>query len=100
VAESESEDRVFDASARKLQQARERGDVPVSREGSAAGIYLAASVAIVLLAGTTARRIGEILLPLIDLPDELTDPRSMACSRPLLRCSRRSVLQSCRSLDC
>jgi flagellar biosynthesis protein FlhB len=73
VADSESEDRTFEASARKLAQARERGDVPVSREGAAAGVYTAALVAIVLTAGTTAGRIGDILLPLIDQPDAFTD---------------------------
>ncbi|HEX2941831.1 MAG TPA: flagellar biosynthesis protein FlhB [Rhodopila sp.] len=71
MSETEAEDRTLDASARKLQQAREQGDVPVSREAPAAGIHLAALVAVLLTAGVTARRIGDILIPMIDQPDEL-----------------------------
>jgi flagellar biosynthetic protein FlhB len=71
MAESDTGDRSFDASARKLEQARVRGDVPVSREGPAAGIHVAALVGILLTGGITARRIGDILLPMIDQPDAL-----------------------------
>jgi flagellar biosynthetic protein FlhB len=71
MAEQDTEDRTLDASARKLEQARERGDVPVSREGSAAGVLVAALVGVILTGGITAQRIGDILLPMIDQPDAL-----------------------------
>jgi flagellar biosynthesis protein FlhB len=66
MAEPQGENRTFEASARKLQQARELGDVPVSREAPAAGVHLAALVGVVLTGGFTAHRIGDILLPMID----------------------------------
>ncbi|HQT77236.1 MAG: flagellar biosynthesis protein FlhB [Rhodospirillales bacterium 20-64-7] len=75
-SETEAEDRTLDASARKLQQAREQGDVPVSREGPAAGVHLAALVAVLLTAGVTASRVGDILMPMIDQPDELLNVTS------------------------
>jgi flagellar biosynthetic protein FlhB len=66
MAEPEGENRTFEASARKLQHARELGDVPVSREAPAAGVHLAALVGVMLTGGFTAHRIGDILLPMID----------------------------------
>jgi flagellar biosynthesis protein FlhB len=71
MSESNTEDRTFDASARKLEQARERGEVPVSREGSAAGVHLAALIGILLTGGITAQHIGDILLPMIEQPEAL-----------------------------
>jgi flagellar biosynthetic protein FlhB len=76
MAEPETENRTFDASARKLEQARERGDVPVSREGPAAGVHLAALIGVVLTGGVTAQRIGDILLPMIDQSDGLLNVTS------------------------
>lgn len=68
---TETEDRILDASPRKLQQARERGDVPISREGSSAGVYVAALLGVLLASGPIARQVGDILLPLLDQPDQL-----------------------------
>jgi flagellar biosynthetic protein FlhB len=70
MADSDA-DRTLEATPRRLEQARERGDVPISREGSSAGVYLAALIGILLTAGLTARQVGEIVLPLIDQPDAL-----------------------------
>ncbi len=77
MSETASSDRSFEATDRRLQQARERGDVVVVREGPAAGVYLAALIGLLLLGGPIARRIGEIILPLLDQPDaflDLTEP--------------------------
>lgn len=68
---SESEERRFDPSPRRLQQARERGDVPVSREGSSAGVYVAALLGVLLAGGPIASQLGDILVPLLDQPDHL-----------------------------
>jgi flagellar biosynthetic protein FlhB len=69
MSESDSGEKTLDASAQRLRQAREDGDVAVSREGSVAGIYLAALLATVLVAGPTMREIGNLLVPLLDQPD-------------------------------
>jgi flagellar biosynthetic protein FlhB len=50
-------------------QARERGEVPVAREAPIASRYIAALIALLLLGGPIAQRIGEILLPMFDQPD-------------------------------
>ena len=73
MSDSASSDRSFDATDRRLQQARERGDVPIVREGPAAGVYAAAVIGLLLLGGPIARRVGELVLPLLDQPDALLD---------------------------
>ncbi len=56
-----------------MDQARERGDVPVAREAPVATLYIAATIGVMLLGGTIAPRIGDIVLPLLDQPDMLLD---------------------------
>jgi len=70
---SDSQDRTLEPSDKKLQQARERGDLPTSRELSSAGVYLAALIGILMTVGLMASRIQAIILPLIDLPEQLVD---------------------------
>ena len=41
MAEESGQEKTLDASPRKLEQARARGDVPISREGSSFGVYAA-----------------------------------------------------------
>lgn len=69
----DGQEKTHDATPRKLAEARRQGDVPVSREGSAAGAAAAALFAVMMLGGPTARRIGELMLPLIDQPEAFTD---------------------------
>jgi flagellar biosynthetic protein FlhB len=73
MAESDSGEKTLDASAQRLQQARDDGDVAVSREGAVAGIYLAALLATVLIAGPMLRRVSDLLLPLLDQPEAFLD---------------------------
>jgi flagellar biosynthetic protein FlhB len=73
VAQADGDDRTLEASARKLEQARSDGDVPVSREGSAAGVNVAALIALLFTGGLSARRIREILLPMLDQPNAFLD---------------------------
>ena len=74
MAEEEHQgDRTLEASLRKLEQARERGEVPVSREGSTAGIYIATLVGILLAGGLISRHIGEIILPMLERPETMLD---------------------------
>jgi flagellar biosynthetic protein FlhB len=69
MAESDSGEKTLDASAQRLRQARDDGDVAVSREGAIAGVYLAALLATTLAAGPALREIGGLLVPLLDQPD-------------------------------
>jgi flagellar biosynthetic protein FlhB len=71
MAQGDGEDRSLDATPRKLEQARERGEVPISREGSVAGVYIAVLIGMLLAGGLTARRIGDVLVPMLDQPDAL-----------------------------
>jgi flagellar biosynthesis protein FlhB len=73
MAEAGSGERSFEATERRMDQARERGEVPVAREAPAACLYVSALVALVLLGGPIARRISEIVLPMLDQPDMLLD---------------------------
>ena len=69
MAESDAGEKTLDASAQKLRQAREEGDVAVSREGAVAGIYFAALLAVILFAEPAVKEIGSLLVPLLDQPD-------------------------------
>lgn len=69
MAEPGSGERSFEATERRMDQARERGEVPVAKEAPIATLYIAALLAVLLLGGPIARRIGEIVLPMFDQPD-------------------------------
>ena len=69
MAESDTDEKTLDASAQRLRQAREDGDVAVSREGSVAGVYLAALLATALAAGPALSEIQNLLVPLLDQSD-------------------------------
>src|SRR5258708_20275987 len=73
MAEAGSGEKSFDATERRLDQAREKGDVPSVREAPVAAVYVAALVGLVVLGGPIARRIGEIVLPMFEQPDALLD---------------------------
>jgi flagellar biosynthetic protein FlhB len=69
VAENSGQEKTLDASPRKLEEARRKGDVPASREGSSFGLYAAMLLAIGLAGSLAARRIAEVLLPLVEQPE-------------------------------
>ncbi|MDJ0390389.1 flagellar type III secretion system protein FlhB [Roseomonas sp. E05] len=69
MTEESGQEKTLDASPRKLQQARARGDLPISREGSSFGVYAALLLALGLAGGLVARRFSEVLLPLVEQPD-------------------------------
>jgi flagellar biosynthetic protein FlhB len=69
VAEETGQEKSLDASPRKLQQARERGDLPMSREGSSFGLYAVVLLLLGLAGGTIGHRFAETLLPLLEQPD-------------------------------
>jgi flagellar biosynthetic protein FlhB len=69
MSEADGQEKTLDASAHKLRQAREDGDVAISREGAVAGVYLGALLTLVVLAEPIAQRVGGLLLPLIEQPE-------------------------------
>jgi flagellar biosynthetic protein FlhB len=73
VSEESGQEKTLDASPRKLQQAREQGDIPVSREGSGFGLYAAMLLALGLAGGLIAQHMANILLPLIEQPEAFLD---------------------------
>lgn len=73
MAEESGQEKTLDASQRKLQQAREKGDLPVSREGSVFGLYAAMLLALGLAGGLIGERVSLVLLPLIEQPEAFLD---------------------------
>ncbi len=73
MAEDSGQEKTLSASQRKLEQAREKGDVPSSREGSNVGLYAAMLLSVGLAGGLAARRIGDVLVPLIEQPEAFLD---------------------------
>lgn len=71
MAEEEGQEKSFDPTPRKLEQAREKGDVPRSQDVSAAAAYLGLGLAL-LMGGGFAASFGAALLPFLDAPDRLT----------------------------
>ena len=69
MAEEDGQEKTLEASPRKLEEARKKGDTPVSREGGVFGLYMAMLLAIFLAGGTVATAMGTTLLPLLEQPD-------------------------------
>jgi flagellar biosynthetic protein FlhB len=69
MSESSGEDRTLDASARKLADARRRGDLPSAREAASAGVVVAGLLGLILTGGLLVRRLIILLLPMFDQPD-------------------------------
>lgn len=65
----DGQEKTLEASPRKLEEARKKGDTPVSREGAVFGLYLGMLLSIFLAGGTVASAIGTTLLPLLEQPD-------------------------------
>jgi flagellar biosynthesis protein FlhB len=73
MAEESGQEKTLAASQRKLEQARQKGDVPSSREGSNVGLYAAMLLSVGLAGSLATRRIAEVLLPLVEQPDAFMD---------------------------
>ena len=71
--EEESAEKPFEATPRKLEEARKRGEVPVSQDLVTFGVYLAI-LAAALFAGTWSLNEGGLsLLPYLATPETLAD---------------------------
>ncbi len=78
MAESEQAERTEEPSARRLQQARENGQVPRSRELSTFATMIAGSGALVAVGQSLAERMQLIMRNGLTIdPDALNDPNSM-----------------------
>ncbi|WP_419900210.1 EscU/YscU/HrcU family type III secretion system export apparatus switch protein [Roseomonas sp. USHLN139] len=73
MAEETGQEKSLDASPRKLQQARERGDLPMSREGSSFGLYAMVLLLLGLAGGTLGGRFAAVLLPMLEQPEAFLD---------------------------
>ncbi|MCQ4159953.1 flagellar type III secretion system protein FlhB [Roseomonas sp. GC11] len=69
MAEETGQEKTLDASSRKLQQARERGDLPMSREGASAGLYLIVLLLIWMGGGAISWRFCLVLIPMLEQPE-------------------------------
>ena len=69
--QDEGQERSHEATPRKLQKAREKGDVPQSREANIAASYIGLFVALLLAAGWSAMEFGKTLSPFLSHPEEL-----------------------------
>ncbi|MBK1660032.1 EscU/YscU/HrcU family type III secretion system export apparatus switch protein [Paracraurococcus ruber] len=73
MSEEDGQEKTLDASPRKLEEARRRGDVPISREGASFGVHLAVLVAIGLGGHLLAGHLAAVLLPFIEQPEGWAD---------------------------
>jgi flagellar biosynthetic protein FlhB len=69
--EGAAQERSLEPTARKLEQARRRGEVPQSRDVTTFGLYVGLLVALAGFAGGMALDLGGSLLPFLDQPDQL-----------------------------
>ncbi len=69
MAEGDTGEKTLDATEQRVGQARESGDVALSREGGVVGVYLAVLLAVSLISGPILWRMGDFLLPLLDQPE-------------------------------
>lgn len=78
MAEEQQQERTEQATPKRREDARKKGDVPRSRELTMTGVMLSGSAAILFLSGTAARRIvGGFGDALQISRDELTNPMHM-----------------------
>lgn len=69
--EEDSGEKPFEASHRKLEEARKRGEFPVSQDLVTSAVYLGVLGVAISLGAWSAAKGGSALLPFIDRPDEL-----------------------------
>ena len=69
--EEDSGEKPFEASSRKLEEAKKRGEFPVSQDLVTSAVYLGIIGVAISLGTWSAAKGGSALLPFIDRPDEL-----------------------------
>lgn len=71
--EEEGADKPFEATPRKLEEARKRGEVPVSQDLVTFGVYSGVLIAGAGLGTWSLNRAGSALLPFLAAPEQLAD---------------------------
>ena len=71
--EEDSSEKPFEATPRKLEEARKKGDVPISQDLLTASVFLAFLVTGAVAGLATIRAAGSHLMALFDRPDRLAD---------------------------
>jgi flagellar biosynthetic protein FlhB len=69
--DQDGEEKSFDPTPRKLEQAREKGDIAVSQDLHAAGAYAGLAVAVLVAGSWAAGAFGSALQPFLGLADQL-----------------------------
>jgi flagellar biosynthetic protein FlhB len=73
MAEEESSDKPFEATPRKLEEARKRGEFPVSQDLVTSAVYIGILLMAFSLGAWSAMNAGSAMLPLIDTPDVIAE---------------------------
>lgn len=68
-----SQEKSYEATPKRMEDARRKGDIPRSNDLQTASAYLGLTLAIYLLGSAAATRLGNVLLPFLDRPRELAD---------------------------
>lgn len=71
--EEESGDKPFEATPRKLEEARKKGEVPLSQDLVTASVFIGLLVAAALFGQQSTERIGASLVTFLDQPNRLAD---------------------------
>ncbi|WP_135210811.1 flagellar biosynthesis protein FlhB [Vitreimonas flagellata] len=75
---ADDDDKTEEPTPRKLDQAREKGDIVYSTEVGAALSLVAATAFVAFMAGPITKQMGESFIGFLAMPDQLsTDPRSL-----------------------
>ena len=71
--EEEASEKPHEATPRKLQEARKRGEVPVSQDLVTFGVYSGILIAMATLGAWSVDRAGASLVPFLDTPEALAE---------------------------
>ena len=71
--EDDAQEKSHEASQRKLDLAREQGDLPQSVDAQAAAAYLGLAAALFVGGAAAAEGLGEALMPFLERPGALAD---------------------------
>lgn len=73
MAEDDGSEKPFEATPRKIEEARKRGEMPISQDLVTFGVYAAVLLTIIGLGAWSANRISVSMMPYIAAPDRLAE---------------------------
>ena len=105
MAETDRHERTESATPKRREEARKRGEIPRSRDLSAAAVMIAAGAALVFMGGTVGRQLADVMRSGLAIPrDNALDPafllqafstatrRSLTAIAPVLGCTLFAAL--------